>query len=292
MKPSLWSHFFYGLPIQEIFKEISEAGFAHCELDMDALAKADGAAFSPEKGDKIKEYAAAYGITLGQVHSPMSTFREDTKLPERLIDFATGDAEQLEYDLCTNEELLEICRKIGIAVMVIHPGGYFGWEDEDEYRRIYEANVKAFRRLAKTAEQTGVKIAIENMGAHKRIRKCFGADFEDLVKLVEDVGSDSIGICLDTSHANYIGKDIPAAIRLCAGHLIATHISDNLGEDDDHLFPYSGTIKWEPVLDALREISYEGLFNLEIPGENRRPFEVLRLKARYARGLLKLMVGK
>ena len=291
MKPSLWSHFFYGLPVGKIFREISEAGFAYCELDMDALVKEDKAGFSPEKAARIKEYAAACGITLGQVHSPMATLREDTDLPDGMIDFAAADAEQLEYDLAANEKLLDLCGAMGIAVMVVHPGGCCGWSDEDEYRRIRDVNAGALERLAKAARRMGVKIAIENMGAN-RGRKCFGTDFEDILKVIEDVGSDCLGVCLDTSHANYTGKDIPAAIRLCGKRLIATHISDNLGRNDDHLFPYSGTIAWQPVISALREIGYDGLFNLEIPGENRRPLEVLRLKARYARRLTKLMLGE
>jgi sugar phosphate isomerase/epimerase len=104
------------------------------------------------------------------------------------------------------------------------------------------------------------------------------------------VGSEHVGICLDTSHANYMKLDIPGAIRRCGHRLVATHISDNLGAHDDHLMPYGGRINWKPVVDALREVGYARLFNLEIPGENRCPIEIIRVKARYARKLLDKML--
>lgn len=72
---------------------------------------------------------------------------------------------------------------------------------------------------------------------------------------------------------------------------MATHISDNLGAHDDHLMPYGGRINWQPVVDALRDVDYKRLFNLEIPGENRCPLEIIRLKARHARELLRKMLN-
>ncbi|MBM4087300.1 MAG: sugar phosphate isomerase/epimerase, partial [Planctomycetes bacterium] len=155
--------------------------------------------------------------------------------------------------------------------------------------RIWRLNLEALRRLEPLAARNGVVIALENMGNVGQ-RVSFGADFGQLVRLIDEIGSKHVGICLDTSHAHYMKIDIPGAIRQSGHRLVATHISDNLGSHDDHLFPCGGRIQWPPVVAALRAVGYQRLFNLETPGENRCPLDVIRLKTRYARQLLSQML--
>ena len=44
-----------------------------------------------------------------------------------------------------------------------------------------------------------------------------------------------------------------------------------------------GNVNFGEVVQALREIDYEGLFNLEIPGERLAPLEVRGYKVEYVR---------
>ena len=44
-----------------------------------------------------------------------------------------------------------------------------------------------------------------------------------------------------------------------------------------------GTVDFGEVVDALRQVDYHGLFNLEIPGERRLPLELRAAKLRYIR---------
>ena len=43
---------------------------------------------------------------------------------------------------------------------------------------------------------------------------------------------------------------------------------------------------------ALREVGYAGLFNFEVPGENRCPMEVRLAKLDYALALAQFMIAK
>ena len=65
--------------------------------------------------------------------------------------------------------------------------------------------------------------------------------------------------------------------------LRALHIADNQGKDDDqHMMPCAkGRVNFLEVVEALRKIGYDGLFNLEIPGETRIPLELRREKIKY-----------
>ena len=295
MQPSLWSNLFPLLEPAETVRELAEAGFTHSELACETIVEKETNTFSEDLAKTLRAACDDVKLTTPQVHYPICTLNPAVKYEsfcaDMLTEFAHPDADRREYDITCAEELLALCPIVGIKVMVVHPGGLTGWNTDEEYRGIRDLNIAAFERMAKTAERHGVIIAVENMGRVGE-RRCFGSNFEELVALIDKVGSPHVGICLDTSHANYMKVDMPAAVRLCAHRLVATHISDNLGAGDDHLLPYAGRIDWPPIVAALNDIVYQRLFNLEIPGENRCPLPILRRKARYARGLLTEMLSE
>jgi len=58
----------------------------------------------------------------------------------------------------------------------------------------------------------------------------------------------------------------------------------NEGKTDQHMMPYGkGNVDFAEVIHALREVGYEGLFNLEIPGERLAPLEIRGYKLEYIR---------
>jgi D-psicose/D-tagatose/L-ribulose 3-epimerase len=71
------------------------------------------------------------------------------------------------------------------------------------------------------------------------------------VKLCEDVGSDAVGILLDTFHMGIEEKHMPAAIRAAGKRLKHFHSCEN-----DRGTPGTGQVDWESVRDALRDIDY------------------------------------
>ena len=293
MQPSLWTNFFTGLSVADKLRQTAAAGFATAEIAFEDIIDPDTGLLSESHAEMIRDVAASVGLATPQVHYPITTLRKDAPLRpgarHAQTDLASEDAEQRAFDLKWAQRMLELCPICGIKVMVIHPGGAGGWEDDAGFDRMIQRNAEAFSRLAETAERVGATVAIENLGRIKG-RRSMRSDFEELSAFIDQLGSKRLGVCLDTSHANYLGIDIPAGIHTCGHRLVATHMSDNLGEHDDHLMPYGGKIAWEPIVAALREIGYEGPFNLEIPGENRCPMPVRLLKARYARDLLRVML--
>ena len=67
------------------------------------------------------------------------------------------------------------------------------------------------------------------------------------------------------------GIHVGEAIRAIGGRLKATHINDNLHNgQDDHLFPYFGTVDWADAMRAFKETGYEGDFAYEA-GSKRIP---------------------
>jgi sugar phosphate isomerase/epimerase len=85
-----------------------------------------------------------------------------------------------------------------------------------------------------------------------------------------------IGICYDTGHGHLQGT--------ISGfeHIQTTHIHDNHGEKDEHLWPFEGTLDWPALIEKLILANYNGLFLFEARGDDlakgdevRRRFEDL-----------------
>jgi len=293
MKPSLWTSMFYPIPAVQQAAELAAAGFEYAELSCESVVDPETQQFSLRHAGRLRRAYDEVGVRLRQVHYPLATLNPAAQggtAIERAADLAHPDEARREFELRCADELLGLCPVLGIEVMVVHPGGYLGWHDQAELAAIQARNAQVLRALAPAAARNGVIIAVENMARYGK-HTSYCADFGQLIALVDDVGSPNVGICLDTSHANVMKADIPAGIRRMGERIVATHISDNLGAHDDHLFPFGGRIQWQPIVEALREVGYARLFNLEVPGENRCPPEIVRLKAQYARELLGRMLA-
>jgi len=146
-------------------------------------------------------------------------------------------------------------------------------------------NVSAFGEFCEKAEKWGLGVCLENGTAQG-----FCDWVYELWELIEAVGSEALGICFDSSHANCLHMDIPEAIRECGDRLWATHMSDNVGTADQHRMPFSGNIDWINVIAVLKGIGYRNLFDMEIGGGRCNPIEIRDVKLRFAREVLAPML--
>jgi sugar phosphate isomerase/epimerase len=299
---SLWSDFFGRCTPEQRMREIRLAGFRFSELAWETALDPEAGYFSRPWMERLRRASGAAGVQIPQVHYPITTLSPELRPaasafaegkhgydPELEADFAHPLARRRDFEIRCACDLFELCPVAGITTVVAHPGGSRGVGSRRERLRARDLNIEVFAALAEAAKPHGVTLALENMGRVEG-RRQFGSRLRELLDLVETVSAPNLGVCLDTSHAHYMGESIPEAISILGKGLVATHLSDNLGSGDDHLLPCSGSIDWPPVFSALRRSGYQGLLNLEIPGESRGPIEVLRLKARYARQLLQTLL--
>lgn len=201
-------------------------------------------------------------------------------------ELAPGDYE-------TNAGFIEHARLLGISYLVLHPGWSGGYTRKRERDRLLRDETAFLERLAEKAARAGVGLTLENMMRKGEVHR-LGETIEDLLELVDAVGSPSLGICLDTSHANANGFDVAETVHRCGELLWASHVSGNTGEGDGHRIPYNGSyhlysrnrIDWIEVMKAYRRVGYGGMLSLEIPGDAVSPLAVRDLKLEYARKLL------
>ena len=200
-------------------------------------------------------------------------------------DIAHPDGFRRDADMDLLMRHLTCCAALGVRYVVIHAGTGDGYTTPQELRGIRQLNLDYLSRLADHAGSLGLRIGIENtMDDRRRGRRNFGARPIELIELLAELDHPALGITIDTSHANVQKLDCAAVIRQFGRHICCTHMSDNDSSGDQHLPPGRGSINWPAVVAALRDIGYDGIFNLEIPGESESApsREVLEQRTREA----------
>jgi len=104
------------------------------------------------------------------------------------------------------------------------------------YREVAD-NKQAFGDWVKRAEDQQLILAFENLNGEQET-----TDIDVLCDLVDSFHSTSAKVCYDTGHAHMCGHVLGRDILRLGNRLVATHIADNHGREDEHLLPFYGTI--------------------------------------------------
>ncbi|NLE13385.1 MAG: sugar phosphate isomerase/epimerase [Clostridiales bacterium] len=259
MKYGVWSAYFVELPFEEMVREFIGQGY-----DCSELSDEHGFALL-ERGDPIKvgtecrRYAEGLGFSFPQGHLWLAS------------------------NICNPEHVdglkkwLDLFNALGITSAVLHTG----YNREAPLEAVNEARVKALEILTDYIKGTDLVICLENLTHDLSLS-------QPILDLINTVNSPNLAVCLDTGHLNIMGGDQYEFIKNCGNKLKALHIADNEGKTDQHMMPFGrGNVNWKAVVRGLKEVGYDYLFNLEIPGERLAPIEIQRLKLAYIKGMWK-----
>lgn len=160
----------------------------------------------------------------------------------------------------------EFALDLAVDAMIVHASGTKSPPDHDRSDNLRRSADK----LARVGDDLGVRFLIENMPP----THTYGVDAGKLADDVRAVGSENLGVCFDTGHAHMSHLAVAQQIDNTRGFIHYIHGHDNDRSDDQHLLPFTGTIDWTTVADALKRTDYHGAFCLEI----FEPTEVLQRK--------------
>jgi len=283
MQLGIWTAYYLvpNLSLEDVLRRLNGLGWKDVELSTEHIVEMLQDADGQKRLNNVRELFEQEGMKAWQIHTKID------------LNVAHPEPAQRAQEVDTALRCLEIAHALDVPCAVIHPGGRQGYRSGKEREEIMRLNVEAFNRLCERAEKLGVRVCVENMGATgEGGRRILGGTIFELQEIIDRVGSEMLGICFDTSHANLMKLDLPEEIRACGDRLYAAHISDNDGSGDQHRMPFCGNIDWSAVIRALKDIGYTGLFNLEIPGERCRSIEVQDAKLHYIKGVLEPMLAQ
>lgn len=259
MKLSIWSSYYMDLSPEDAILEIEKHGYRYCELSDEHAITLMKRGDPIEVGKRFKMFAELHHITLLQGH---------------LI---------LQVKICESENIdllkdqLDLFKAIGIKNAVLHCDSMEEYPDLS-LEGIRNKNVTTLRILTEHIKDTDMVICLENLRDASITKSA-----DDLLYFINEVDSKNLGICLDTGHLNLCNnRNQGEFIRKCGKHIKALHITDNEGQYDQHIMPFGlGTVNIMEVIAELKKIGYDGLYNLEIPGERWTPLVIRGYKLEY-----------
>ena len=121
-----------------------------------------------------------------------------------LINLASADAALHARSMEATRDELDRAEALGLSWVVLHPGSHLGTGEEPGLERI----AGALRKILSDTKSHTAGILVENtagQGAH------LGYRLEHLAYLIEHVGSERLGVCIDTCHLFAAGYELRTA---------------------------------------------------------------------------------
>ncbi|MCH5182975.1 MAG: sugar phosphate isomerase/epimerase [Oscillospiraceae bacterium] len=176
-------------------------------------------------GEGVRAAAAAFaaGLTVETVHASYGGVNEIW------LDSPEGE-KRMDYFL----SCVRGAAAIGVKTVILH------LSSGDTPPPFGEVGRRRYARICREAERLGVAVGFENL------RKT-----SYLTDLFAGVESPARKFCYDCGHERlYDGGD--GVLERYGEHLVAVHLHDNGGAQDDHLLPFTGCIDWERLTRRLR----------------------------------------
>jgi sugar phosphate isomerase/epimerase len=182
-------------------------------------------------------------LKLHSLHSPMYTDEIWGRSGPHAVISITEQVKSVRLTKVDEiKRALEIAETVPFRYLVQH----MGVSGEEYDPRKVDAAFSALEELTIFARQRGVEILLENipneLSSAERLLQ-----FDQLTHL-------GLNFAFDTGHAN-MNDGVEAAYNLMKERIRSTHIHDNNGKDDIHLFPLmseGGTIDWKQAMGLLR----------------------------------------
>lgn len=199
--------------------------------------------------------------TLHSLHSPIyrePDYGRHMAPPVNLVD---NEKRQRVDAMDEIKRAIEFAEQSPFRFLVQHLGG----SKEKWDPRKMEYAITALEHLRVFAKPLGVTVLLENIANEI-------ATPDRLREIVQVAHFDDIGFCFDIGHANF-GDGVRASFETMKSNIRSTHLHDNHGERDEHLWIGDGTIDWEEAMSLLRSAPHTPAMLLEISGETQKDIE-------------------
>lgn len=210
--------------------------------------------------NSIRKKADELGLIISQTHGRLRVFFNDPVKDEAVFRDARIDC--------------MVTKILGAPYTVMHAIATSITGPDAESGYMHTLYYDTFSKILPYAKQYGVKIAVETMGDAPVYGCCdfFGvlSEFKKAFDRISAEGDNKeyICCCIDTGHvhkAMRFGNPTPQEfIRTMGSAVKCLHLHDNNTLTDQHKPPKTGDINWDEVLNALDEVGYDGVYNVEV----------------------------
>ena len=200
-------------------------------------------------------------LKMHSLHSPM--YSDDVwgrSGPQAVIDITEPSKARRMSMVDEIKRALEIAEVAPFRYLIQHLG--VSGEEMDERR--LDSAFSSLDEIRVFAAQRGVEVLLENIPNA----------FSSAARLNDFLAQTHLNLnyCFDVGHA-HISNGISAEFELMKDRIRSTHLHDNDGKEDQHLFPKRGSIDWPATMRLLasRPDQYPLLLELRELPEHEHP---------------------
>ena len=155
------------------------------------------------------------------------------------------------------DRLLSACRIAEIfhpLTIVCHPE-FMKWIYFEKEEAWLKLSIESWGEVCETAKQYGARVLLENV---------FDETPEMLLRLVEGIGPENTGICLDIGHLTIFTKcPLSEWLETLGPYIKELHLHDNHGVFDEHLVIGRGSIDFDPLFQYIKDHGAKPIYTLE-----------------------------
>lgn len=246
------------LPLEEIIPRVAKLGYDGIEFagkrpHLSPLGMNEG------KIEKIKEL-----LKLNNLEISCLAGYNDFSYPDTDVRFK-------EKELIYLEQLIRLANKFGVKIVRIF-SGYL--HPNANYNQQWRWCREYIKEAAKIAEDYEVVLGLQNHPA-------IAGTYEDVLAMMNEVDSKSVGIVLDQAYVNWTRDSIADAVRQTGKRIVHSHVLDYKTKSPilEHVqagirrtsriesVPVGeGEVEFELFIRLLNEVGYRGFLSYEICG--------------------------
>lgn len=238
-------------PIEEVIKRVAKIGYDAIEIGA-ASPHAYPPTLTKERRRDIKKMLEDNNLELSSMLPALSGG------PGHNV--ASPIPEERRHTIEHFKELAVLTAEWGGKILLYIPGwAVYG----TPLRQAWQWSVEALREIAQFAAPYGVTLVIEPTSFDSNIvDRC-----DDAIMLMEEVAEPNVKLMFDTFHVLYRREVCTDYVYRMGKNLKHMHISDN-----DRLPPGEGRGDFVGVINALKDINFDGYLAMEL-GFDRRDIE-------------------
>lgn len=236
-----------GFEFEPFVQKAAAIGYRYCELQTADFWDENETANAEARAAAVREILDRYGLSASAIAAGN--------------DFLQADAADLAAQLTRYRKICELAPLLGTDLLRTDGGwNRAGLVPAEQWDGMLE---EAFKRCAEIAEETQIRIALDNHGLATN-------DGHWQLDLIKRIGSPRFGVNLDTMNYRWFGHDLARVdhfYEILAPHVFHVHLKDGVGSRDT----YRGRVLGEGEIHLHHALSclnaYEGVWTAEYEGD-------------------------
>ncbi|WOH20706.1 TIM barrel protein [Paenarthrobacter sp. GOM3] len=159
----------------------------------------------------------------------------------------------------------EVCSELEAPLLFLTAGR--GYEDEPA-EAAWARSVEALQAITQRAAELGVGCVLEPL---QRVESNLVTDVSSLRSMLDDVGSPTLGVVIDTVAMTAAGEDISDYAKAFGEDIRHVHLVD--GAPTGHLAWGDGFLDLDKILRDLSRLNYSGVMTFELFGDGSYALE-------------------